>query len=315
MKVVCVTANPAIDVTVHANNWRQGRVNRGQKIEETAGGKALGVAINLQNAGMTAIASGWLGENNEKTFIDTLKKQSVTDAFIRIPAAETRRCIKIIDENTSETTDINMPGIEIPRAAQQNLIDYLDEVVDQQTVLVFGGSLPPNVAEDFYAQMTAKFHARCPFIAVDTSEAALKNVMRSEILPQVIKPNLDELAFLCGRTLRNDPDIVSVGRSFVARGVKLVVISLGARGAWFINETEALHAQPPQVKVVSTVGAGDAMVAGMVRGMILGSSLSDIAKTATAYSAANVQHLGAYLPAAEIVEQLKNQVTIMRFED
>lgn len=309
MKVISVTANPAIDLTIHASDWRRGIVNRGQKIDKTAGGKGLTVAINLRDAGIDASVTGWMGTRNDSTFVATFAEHRLDDQFIRIPG-NTRRCIKIIDNSNGETTDINMPGLAIPPQAKAELVAYLDANLSAESVLVMGGSLPPAVEEDFYARMVARFRARCRCVVVDTSDGPLKATMQAEVLPHIIKPNIHELADFCGREVEDNEDVVNLAREFIARGVVLAVVSMGSRGAWFVNRETALHAAPPQVKVMSTVGAGDAMVAGIVRGMMLEHDLERMARTATAYSASNIQHMGTFLPDQATIDKLKSRVVI-----
>ncbi len=309
MKVITVTANPAIDLTVHARDWRRGYVNRGQHIDKTAGGKGISVAIILNDAEVDAIVTGWMGDHNDGTFVEAFKEHNVKDEFIRIPG-DTRRCIKIIDDNTGETTDLNMPGQPVPVSAQQELIAYLDREVNEETILVMGGSLPADVTADLYAQLTAKYRDKCHYVIVDTSGAPLRETMTADILPHMIKPNIHELEELCGHELDDDEKIVAKAREFIARGVELVVVSMGSHGAWFVTANDAFHAAPPRVKVVSTVGAGDAMVGGVVRGLVLDQDLVTIARTATAYSAGNIQHMGVSLPSKEVIDRLMSRVVI-----
>ena len=94
--------------------------------------------------------------------------------------------------------------------------------------------------------------------------------------------------------------------------MKIVVVSMGGQGAWFITKNEAVHAKPPRVRVTSTVGAGDAMVAGTIRGLLLKRDMAEMARTATAYSASNIEHVGTFLPSQQRIEQLKGWVVITR---
>lgn len=310
MKFITVTANPAIDLTVHAPDWQRGEVNRGRHIDKTAGGKGISVAINLSDAGEEdVIVTGWMGDKNDSTFVESFVEHKVKDEFIRIPG-DTRRCIKIIDDNNGETTDINLPGLEIPANAIAKLNDYLEKTVTADSILVMGGSLPPGVEKDYYAKAVAKYRDKCRYVVVDTSGKALTALMNAEVLPHVVKPNIHELEELCGHELEDDVHIVEQARKFVERGVELAVVSMGSRGAWFVSQTQAIHASPPRVKVMSTVGAGDAMVAGVVRGMALGQDLETIARTSTAYSAGNIQHMGVALPPPEVIERLMKRVMI-----
>lgn len=314
MKVITVTANPALDVTIHASHWQRSVVNRGQTLDVNPGGKGLNVAINLNDAGIDAVVTGWMGEENDHHFTRVFAKHNVRDDFVRF-AGEVRTCIKIVDDSNGETTDINMPGYEVPKHAQEALAEYLEKEVKEDTVLMFGGSLPKGIARDFYAQMVEKYRQVCQWVVVDTSGEALQEVMKAKVLPHMIKPNIHELREFCGKDLQTHTEILQQAREFINNGVEMVVVSMGRKGAWFVTKDQALHAQPPKIKVVSTVGAGDAMVAGVIRGVLLNRELDDIARRSTAYSVANIMHMGSYLPDEQQLDELKAQVVITNEED
>ena len=307
--VITVTANPALDLTINATGWERGVVNRGDSMTVTPGGKGVSVAINLVEAGVDALVTGWMGEGNDIHFTREFRMLGLRDEFIRIPG-DIRRNVKIIDEG--ETTDFNLPGEPIPADRREALIDFLDEAVPQASMLVMGGSLPPSIDKDFYAQMVKRYRGQCDYIVVDTSDKALAETMRADILPDIIKPNIHELQTLVGQKIESDEEILAAARGFIARGMKMVVVSMGERGAWLVTGDEAVHAKPPRVKVASTVGAGDAMVAGVVRGILNNRDLEDIARTATAFSAGNIMVTGVQLPSQEKIEELKGKVIITR---
>lgn len=311
MKVITVTMNPALDYTMHVDSWERGVVNRSDRMDFACGGKGLKVAVNLNIAGIEASATGYLGALNDQRFVELFKEKHVQDDFIRVPQKETRRNIKIVDKD-GETTDVNLVGMEISDQLLQQLIDLIDKQIDQAEVLMFGGSLPPNVAKDFYGQMMKRYKPKNKFLVVDTSGAALTEMARAEVLPDFIKPNIHELREMTGKALNSDADIIAEARKFIARGMRLVVISMGEDGAWFVTKDEALHASPPRVKIASTVGAGDAMVAGVIRGVLLGRGLEDIAKTATAFGASNVENKSSFISTRERIDVLRERVVVVK---
>jgi len=103
-------------------------------------------------------------------------------------------------------------------------------------------------------------------------------------LPHLIKPNLHELGELLGESPQTPVEIVRAARSLIAQGIEQVVVSMGAVGALLVSATEAVQVRPPTLEVGSTVGAGDAMVAGLVSAGLRGLSLVETAKIATAFS-------------------------------
>ncbi len=309
MNIITVTPNPAIDLTARVADWQRGSVNRGQSVVTTIGGKALNVAINLAQSGFPVEATGWLGSDNDELFKQRFAKENVKDTFIRV-AGETRQNLKVVDTTTQETTDFNMPSFDVDDKAIGKLSDYLATSVQSSSILVFGGSLPKTIGVNYYADNVKAYRDKCQSVVVDTSGKALSAVLQAEILPSMIKPNIHELRQATGKALITDKEIIAEARQWIAKGVELLVISMGSEGAWFVTADKAVKAQPLSVKVASTVGAGDAMVAGTIRGMIEQLDLADIAKMGTAYSAANIENVATGLPSQSRLQQFISQVVV-----
>jgi hypothetical protein len=128
--------------------------------------------------------------------------------------------------------------------------------------------------------------------------------------PWAIKPNLVELEELVGTPLPDTAAVITAARGLLAQGLGCVVVSMGGDGALFVTAKECLHAQPPEVAVKSTVGAGDAMVAGFIAGQLRGLSLGDSARLATASALGALTQLGPRLPAAEVIAAFMQNVTL-----
>ncbi len=144
-------------------------------------------------------------------------------------------------------------------------------------------------------------------MALDTSGEALREGVRAG--PTVVKPNVDELQQLTGQSLADEAAIEQAARQLLG-DIRLVVISMGERGALFVDAATTLIATPPQVQVKSTVGAGDAMVAGLIAGQVQGLSLSDCARLATAFSLGAITYAGHNLPAPEVLQAYVQQVSV-----
>jgi 1-phosphofructokinase len=278
-EVATVTLNPAIDRTVSVANLSRGAVNRAELVGDRAGGKGVNVAGALAEQGHRAVALGFLGRENEGVFSSFFAALGVEDRCLRLAGA-TRVGIKIVDPVRGETTDLNFPGIAPGAAEMAGLMERLDAVEARWCVLA--GSLPPGVGADFYAQATRRLKARGVQVALDTSGDALREAVGAQ--PDVIKPNVHELAALLGRELADEAKVVAAARELIAGGVGLVAVSRGAEGAVFVTAVEVVVARPPAMVVRSTVGAGDAMVAGIVAARLRGLSLAESARLATAFS-------------------------------
>lgn len=277
--VATVTLNPAIDRTISVNGLAPGAVNRASIIGDRPGGKGVNVAAALAAHGHRTAALGFLGRDNDSIFTRFFAELGLHDAFIRLPG-ETRTGLKIVDPVRRETTDLNFPGLTPAPADIAALVQQVDTVDTRWCVLA--GSLPPGVSASFYADCVTRLKARGILVAVDTSGEALRAA--SVAAPDILKPNIHELAALTGRELPDEPAILAAARDLIRGGVGLVAVSRGANGACFVTANEVLHARPPAIAVQSTVGAGDAMVAGIVAGRLRNLPLDEIARLATAFS-------------------------------
>jgi 1-phosphofructokinase len=137
-------------------------------------------------------------------------------------------------------------------------------------------------------------------VALDASGPALAAAVREA--PDLAKPNRDELEELVGRALDGPAAVLAAARELGALGIGTVVVSMGAEGALFVRDAEAVHARPPAVRVASTVGAGDAMVAGTVLGALRGLGLAGAAALATACSAVAVAGVGSDLDPGAVAD-------------
>jgi 1-phosphofructokinase len=277
--VATVTLNPAIDRTIAVKGLVPGAVNRAEHVGERAGGKGVNVAAALAEQGHRTAALGFLGRDNEAVFTAFFAAHGVQDRCLRLPGA-TRTGIKIVDPVRGETTDLNFPGLTPTPADLAALTRQLDTLDARWCVLA--GSLPPGVPVSFYAEAVIRLKARGVRVALDTSGGALREAVA--VAPDIIKPNIHELSALVGRELRDDAAVLAAARDLIRGGVHLVAVSRGADGACFVTADEVVHARPPAIPVRSTVGAGDAMVAGIVAAQLRGLSLAESARLATAFS-------------------------------
>jgi 1-phosphofructokinase len=288
--VVTVTLNPAIDQTLSIPGFAAGQVNRVSESRSDAGGKGVNVASFLSDLGIDVIATGFLGSENAAPFEALFARKRIADRFVRIPGS-TRVGIKIVDDRTQETTDINFPGL-CPRSEDvDELLGRIAGLAAPGGWFVLSGSVPPGVPAGIYATMIESIHARGGHVVLDTSGPALREAV--VVGPEVVKPNAEELGELVGRTLDTPAEVRAAGESLLERGVRRVAVSMGGAGAVFLETGQALLARPPGVPVRSTVGAGDAMVSGIVYALIHGLPLEDVARTATASGAYAVTRIGS----------------------
>jgi len=281
IQAVTVNLNPAIDWTLQIPRFTAGKVNRVRSESAQASGKGVNVAAALADFRLTVAVTGFLGRDNVASFEAMFAARKIRDHFIRIPG-QTRTGIKIADADRGQTTDINFPGLAPRRSDIQALTKTLGKLAAPGLWFALSGSLPPGMDPGAYARLVVLLKIHGAKTLLDTSGEPLRHAIEAK--PNIIKPNIDELEALVGHKLAGVDAVVRAARSLLALGIEMVVVSMGEKGACFVTAEETIIATPPDVAVKSTVGAGDAMVAGIIAGLLQGKPLKDTARMATAFS-------------------------------
>ncbi|KMN22997.1 1-phosphofructokinase [Pseudomonas helleri] len=306
-RILTITLNPALDLTVRVPHLEPGEVNRSQALLSHAAGKGLNVAQVLADLGHSLTVSGFLGEDNQQAFNALFARRGFADAFIRVPG-ETRSNIKLAEDD-GRVTDINGPGPHVNDLAQHALLDKLDHIAASHDAVVVAGSLPRGVSAQWLRELVLRLKALGCKVILDTSGEALKEGLRAG--PWLVKPNAEELSEALGHPVSSVASQVAAATELQTLGISHVVISHGADGVnWFSRGTQPLQALPPKVRVASTVGAGDSLLAGMVHGLISGHSPEQTLRSATAIAAMAVTQIGFGISDALQLVTLESGVNV-----
>lgn len=305
--LVTVTPNPAIDLACTVPRFTAGEVNRVEAYRQDPGGKGVNIARLLRQFDLPVAATGFLGADNPHIFEKFFLEQDIRDEFVRVPG-ETRIGVKVLDPEARTTTDINFPGLAPDARHCAVLVNTVEELARQAFAVVIAGSLPADLSPFLFEELVRVVKKTDAKAVVDTSGPALLHAINAA--PWLIKPNAEELGAYVGRPLADVADIVGEARKLLDRGIHTVAVSLGARGAVFVEGREALLSRPPKVEPASTVGAGDAMVGCLVAGLARGLPLQERVRLATAVSAAVVTQQGPSLPSLSAADRLEDQVEI-----
>ncbi|EYF05951.1 1-phosphofructokinase [Chondromyces apiculatus] len=312
-RLCTVTPNPAIDRTAAVHGLTPGAVHRVLWEQDDAGGKGVNVASFLATWGLTVTATGLMGRDNADVLRALFAERGIDDRFVLVPG-RTRTNIKLVDETRGDAsvTDLNFPGFSVSDPDLERLASTLTALSAEHTWFVLAGSLPPGAPADTYRRLVALLRAAGRRTVLDTSGAPLAAALAPDAgaLPDVIKPNEHELSELLGHPIAGPDAALAAARTLHRRGVGTVIVSMGARGAVFSEGSAACLAVPPQVAVRSTVGAGDAMVAGYLVATLRGLPLADRARLATAFSLGTLTTLGPRLPPTAEVEARAAEVHV-----
>lgn len=307
-RIATLSLNPAIDQTARVPNFTAGRVNRVEWEQSDTGGKGVNVASFLADAGLKVTATGLLGAANAEPFVELFARKGIDDRCLRL-SGRTRVNVKITDPVLDQVTDINFPGLSPLPADLLLLIETIDKLCEDTDWFVLSGSVPAGVPSHVYADLIKRLKGRGKRVVLDTSGAPFAEAVSCG--PDIVKPNVDELAELTGRPLDDQAEVLAAARSLIDAGVGLVAVSMGADGALFVEgRSPVVLAIPPAITVKSTVGAGDAMVAGLVTGTLRGLDLAGRARLATAFSLGALGEVGPNLPGPEVIDAFAARVQV-----
>lgn len=287
MKVLTVTLNPAIDKTIYVDNFELYGTNRVQSSLETIGGKGINVSRNLRNMGMNSEILGVFAGVTGKRMTDALVDEHYLVHEIS-GMGETRINLKIVDQK-GHTTELN----ELGPALQDdgNILNWFKDHDFSDTLIVLSGSIPKGVSQDIYGQIINLVKKGGAKVLLDASSKGLEHGLVS--VPHIIKPNIDEVQYLLN--IEQEPceaELIEFGKAQIENGVKLVVISLGSKGALFMSDAGIYRADGLDLISKSTVGAGDAMVASLVFSYINQEDIETLIQRAIATSGAAVETRG-----------------------
>lgn len=263
--VITVTLNPALDKTVLIDKFDVGGLNRVKSSRTDPGGKGVNVAKVLNNLKVNVKATGLIAGIQGNLLLDYLNNSGIDSDFHKI-AGETRTNLKIVEETSNITTEVNEPGFTVLGNDLEAFKVKLLEQMSKASFLVLSGSLPPGVNEDIYYELIMIAKSKGVKTILDADGQALINGIKAS--PYAIKPNIHELQNLTGRKLKTTKEIVQSARSLLAEGIEVIVVSMGAEGALLINKTHCYKAKTFEITPKSTVAAGDSMVATFVYAML-----------------------------------------------
>ncbi|MQA62117.1 MAG: 1-phosphofructokinase [Actinophytocola sp.] len=301
--IVTVTANPSLDRTVEVEELRRGEVLRALSTYVHAGGKGVNVARALVAHDLPTVAVLCTGGYAGIELVALLDDARVPLALVPV-AGGVRTNLSLVEPD-GVVTKLNEPGPVLTEAELTTLLAAASDAIHTGTDWVAGcGSLPPGIPGDFYARLVERAHARGARAAVDSSGEALAACLPAR--PDLIKPNLAELAECAGFEVNTLADAVKAAQILRDRGAKAVLASLGADGAILVYDHGSIHAEArPSLPVASTVGAGDATLAGF---LAAGGSGEKALVDAVAWGSAAVTLPGSRMPTPNELDRAAVEV-------
>lgn len=307
IEIATVTINPALDRTILVEGFRPSGLNRAIEVRLDAGGKGINVSKVSTILGHSSVALGFLGGETGRHLERLIAGQGIRCDFTWT-VGETRTNVKIMDVSRKREIEINEPGPVVDLNRVSELSAKVKEWSRKVRVLVISGSLPPGMDPSVYVDLIRTAREGGAAVILDAEGEALRLGIGAR--PKLVKPNLAEVGAIFSRTPRGLLEAAGMAGEIVGRGVETAVISLGRRGCAFAGDGIRGWASAPPVPVRSTVGAGDALVAGLAVSMVEGRELDEAIRLAVAAAAASVAEPGTNFPPLESIRKLVDSVKV-----
>lgn len=319
--ILTLTPNPSIDATLALNQpLASGDVHRAASVTQVAGGKGVNVAHAVHLAGKETLAL--FPARAADPFINLIHDVDLPYAHVDMDGGV--RVNTTITEPDGTTTKVNGPGPLLSDATQNHLIATLTRHAQSADWVALAGSLPKGVDAGWYTDLIKEIRTAAPQarIAVDTSDAPMRAIAQQldSAAPDLIKPNGFELGQLTGQdglaleraaAAGDYSPVVEAARDVVGRGIKEVLVTLGGAGAVLVNADGAWAATPPPATVKSTVGAGDAALAGYLLGRTQGKGPADSLALSVAYGTAAAAKPGTQFPRPEELDTAHTSISAL----
>ena len=310
-KVATITLNTAYDLVGRLKRIERGEVNTVETLGLFPAGKGINVAKVLKDLGLDVAVGGFLGQDNQGDFEAMFKTLGLEDKFRRV-AGKTRINVKIT-ETEADVTDLNFSGYTIDSADWQAFVQDSLNYCKQFDIVAVCGSLPRGVSPALFADWLQQLHDSGVKVVLDSSNQALSAGLRAN--PWLVKPNHRELEAWIGHALPRMEDIIAAAKKLKAQGIANVIISMGAEGSLWLSDKAIIQARPPKCEhVVSTVGAGDSMVAGLIYGLSKQLSQQETLAFASAVSAFAVSQSNVGVSDPALLTPILNDVKIQLIE-
>jgi 1-phosphofructokinase family hexose kinase len=308
--ILTVTPNPCVDKTVFLDELKVGAFMRAGRYGCVPGGKGSNVSRAVHALGRPTRALVLVGGHTGAHVVDMIRNDDGVEPVPVWVQASTRTITTILEEPIHRQTAFFEPGPSVTAEEAASLLTAFSNVLPSATVVTLNGTVPDPILVDIYPQMVEMAKAAGVLTILDSHGPEFARGV--EAAPYMVKPNRAETEELVGGRLDSDEACWRATEHFLERGVTLVVLSLGARGAFVATRAERLEVVPPTITEVNPVGSGDALVAGFAVGLHEGLTLEETARLGVAAGTANAMSWDIGHFSKSEVEALLPKVRVTR---
>jgi len=303
--IYTLTLNPAVDRELTVPAMEFDSVLRASESRVDFGGKGFNVSRLLKGMEEPSTAIGFLGGNAGKLLQEGLQNLGIGTDFVWI-AGETRTNVSIVTQAHDHYIKVNEKGPLVDASKQKELLDKIELLAKHGDWWVLAGSLPPGIADDFYARILNLLNQHEARAILDTMGESLRLGCAEK--PYLVKPNTEEAYSLTGLPIGTPAEIAVAAAEIRKMGAQNVVVSMGKAGALLQTPEGTWLTHSPKIKEKNPIGAGDSMVGGLVWALTQGIALKESLGWGVASGAATASLSGTEVGSRSLIEELFSQV-------
>lgn len=313
--IVTVTVNAALDRTLTVPNFQAGFRHRASESLTLPGGKGVNIARALKTLGQPVIATGLAGGKTGIRIVEDLTAEGILNDFVRI-RGESRTSTAIIDPTSNIQTEVNESGPEVTARELQAFLEKFTYIAKGADVVILAGSLPRKTKDSFYRDLVNAMASSDTVVMLDTAGEPLRLAIKAG--PDFVSPNVYEAEALIGYEFGDDEDFLRAAGQLGKLGAGSGIITHPGGCYAFLQDgdgkRQAYKVQIPPLDPISTVGSGDAFLAGFVSARLSEKGLADCLRHGVACGAANTQKYGAGVFDPHDVKRLLSKVKVEEHE-
>lgn len=301
-KIVTLTLNPALDKSTETERLMPEEKLRCDFPRWEPGGGGINVSRAIKFMGGDSLCIYLAGGPTGSMLEALLEQEGIRQHRIHSKEA-TRENLVVYEKSTQKQYRFGMPGAQVSKEELEACLEAIRSLPQEVEYLVASGSLPEGAPDDFYGRIAQIGKEKNIKLVFDTSGKALLKAAEQGVC--LLKPNLSELSQLAGKGHINAVEQEAIAQEVISKGkAQILAVSMGPRGAMLATKDKVEYVVPPTVVQLSTVGAGDSMVAGMVLSLSRGDSLHDMIRWGVAAGTAATMTPGSELCRRQDVEEI-----------
>lgn len=300
MKTITLTLNPAFDMHCKTKKFKKGRENFFEVLSIDAGGKGVNVSRALNAFDVPSKAIVVVGSENGDEYCKKLKEANLDFEPVFVDGRIRQNVI--LHDDTAEETRVSFNGFSVDGGLFSKVVQAIGDI-DEETIVTLTGSIPEGVPIAEVKEFVKQLNFKGAKVVIDNRSFSLDDILETK--PFLIKPNQQEISAYYGREIKTLDEMVEIAAEIHTKGVNNVIISAGSRGAVLACEEGVYKVVPPKTAVISTVGAGDSMIAGFIYAYVSGRDMSECLKYAVSFGTAACAQNGTMPPMKNDIIAIK----------